>query len=46
VPETPPEHPHHSSLARALDASLDRLDSRLRRPKSIGSRANGRARTA
>ena len=46
VPDTPPEHPHHSSLARALDSSLDRLDSRLRRPRPIGSRANGRARTA
>jgi predicted acylesterase/phospholipase RssA len=30
VPETPPAHPHHSSVARALDSSLDRLESRLR----------------
>jgi predicted acylesterase/phospholipase RssA len=29
VPELPPEHPHRSSLARTLDASLDRLESRL-----------------
>jgi predicted acylesterase/phospholipase RssA len=30
APEVPPRHPHRSSLARTLDASLDRLDSRLR----------------
>lgn len=29
VAEAPPRHPHVSSLARALDASLDRLESRL-----------------
>jgi len=46
VPDTPTEHAHRSSLARALDSSLDRLDSRLRQPKAIGPRANGGARTA
>jgi predicted acylesterase/phospholipase RssA len=30
VPDVPPRHPHRSNLARTLDASLDRLDSRLR----------------
>ncbi len=30
VPEVPARHPHRSSLARTLDVSLDRLDSRLR----------------
>ncbi len=30
APEVPPRHPHRSNLARTLDASLDRLDSRLR----------------
>ena len=30
IPATPARHPHESSLARALDSSLDRLDSRLR----------------
>jgi hypothetical protein len=29
LPEAPPRHPHRSNLARALDSSLDRLDSRL-----------------
>jgi predicted acylesterase/phospholipase RssA len=29
LPDTPGRHPHRSELARALDASLDRLDSRL-----------------
>jgi predicted acylesterase/phospholipase RssA len=29
VSDAPPPHPHRSSLARALDASLDRLESRL-----------------
>jgi predicted acylesterase/phospholipase RssA len=29
LPEVPPRHPHRSSLARTLDSSLDRLDSRL-----------------
>ena len=29
VPRTPPPHPHRSKVARALDASLDRLGSRL-----------------
>lgn len=29
APETPPRHPHYSNLARSLDASLDRLESRL-----------------
>jgi hypothetical protein len=29
VPDLPPRHPHRSSLARALDSSLDRLESRL-----------------
>ncbi len=29
VPEVPRPHPHHSRLARTLDASLDRLESRL-----------------
>jgi NTE family protein len=39
VPDTPPEHPHHSNLARSLDASLDRLDSRLvRRPRGRARR--------
>ena len=30
IPETPARHPHASSLALALDSSLDRLESRLR----------------
>ena len=30
VPDVPPRHPHRSNLARTLDSSLDRLDSRLR----------------
>ncbi len=30
IPRTPARHPHVSSLARALDSSLDRLESRLR----------------
>jgi hypothetical protein len=34
APEVPPRHPHRSSLARTLDASLDRLDSRLRGRRS------------
>ena len=29
LPDLPPRHPHRSNLARTLDASLDRLDSRL-----------------
>jgi predicted acylesterase/phospholipase RssA len=29
VPEVPARHPHRSNLARALDSSLDRLESRL-----------------
>jgi hypothetical protein len=29
VPDVPARHPHRSSLARTLDSSLDRLDSRL-----------------
>jgi NTE family protein len=29
LPDVPPRHPHRSNLARALDSSLDRLDSRL-----------------
>jgi len=29
VPDVPPRHPHQSNLARALDSSLDRLESRL-----------------
>jgi NTE family protein len=29
VPDEPSRHPHRSSLARTLDSSLDRLDSRL-----------------
>jgi len=29
VPDDPRRHPHHSDLARSLDASLDRLESRL-----------------
>jgi hypothetical protein len=33
VPEVPARHPHQSSLALALDASLDRLESRLRKPR-------------
>ena len=33
VPDVPPRHAHRSGLARALDASLDRLESRM------GSRA-------
>jgi predicted acylesterase/phospholipase RssA len=45
VPETPPVHPHRSSLARALDSSLDRLESRLRGQRPAGARpANGAAR--
>ena len=31
LPDVPPRHPHRSNLARALDASLDRLESRLGR---------------
>jgi len=34
LPDTPDRHPHRSELARALDASLDRLDSRLGRRAS------------
>jgi predicted acylesterase/phospholipase RssA len=34
LPDKPPRHPHRSGLARALDASLDRLESRM------GSRAH------
>ena len=30
IHDVPPRHPHRSSLALALDSSLDRLDSRLR----------------
>jgi hypothetical protein len=30
LPDSPPAHPHRSTLARALDSSLDRLESRLR----------------
>ena len=30
LPVAPAEHPHRSTLARTLDSSLDRLDSRLR----------------
>jgi predicted acylesterase/phospholipase RssA len=29
APDVPPRHPHQSNLARALDSSLDRLESRL-----------------
>jgi len=29
IPDNPPRHPHRSNLARTLDSSLDRLDSRL-----------------
>ena len=29
LPETPSRHPHGSSLARSLDASLDRLGTRI-----------------
>ena len=29
LPDTPPPHPHRSNVARALDASLARLDSRI-----------------
>ena len=29
VPDVPPRHPHQSNLARALDSSLERLESRL-----------------
>jgi predicted acylesterase/phospholipase RssA len=29
LPEVPPRHPHRSTLARTLDSSLDRLESRL-----------------
>jgi hypothetical protein len=29
VPDLPPRQTHRSGLARALDASLDRLESRL-----------------
>jgi hypothetical protein len=29
LPATPPPHPHRSNVARALDASLDRLGSRI-----------------
>jgi predicted acylesterase/phospholipase RssA len=31
LPEVPPRHPHRSNLARTLDSSLDRLESRLGR---------------
>lgn len=31
APDVPPRHPHRSNLARALDSSLDRLESRLGR---------------
>jgi len=37
VPDEPARHPHQSDLARTLDASLDRLESR------IGSRRAARA---
>ena len=38
VPDIPPRHPHHSNLARTLDSSLDRLESRLgtARPRRAG----------
>jgi hypothetical protein len=46
VPEVPARHPHRSDLARTLDASLDRLDSRLRaglsRTRSTGGGRGGR----
>ena len=29
LPDVPPRHPHRSSLARTLDSTLDRLESRL-----------------
>jgi hypothetical protein len=29
VPDVPERHPHRSNLARSLDESLDRLESRL-----------------
>jgi predicted acylesterase/phospholipase RssA len=38
VPEVPPRHPHRTSLARTLDSSLDRLDSRLEAEASLGRR--------
>jgi hypothetical protein len=34
LPDTPSRHPYVSSLARSLSASLERLDSRLRVPRS------------
>ena len=39
MPDTPPEHPHRSSIARALDSSLERLESRLREPGGGSRRA-------
>ncbi len=39
IPRTPAPHPHVSNLARALDSSLDRLESRLRLPgRGTGAR--------
>jgi predicted acylesterase/phospholipase RssA len=43
VPETPPEHPHRSTIGRALDSSLDRLESRLRAPRANGGAPRPRA---
>jgi len=45
LPDVPARHPHRSELARALDASLDRLDSRLARcqlPTPARSSGGGR----
>jgi NTE family protein len=48
IPDVPSRHPHQSDLARALDSSLERLESRLadrrRRPGPPTPRATGRSR--
>ena len=48
VPDVPSRHPHRSDLARSLDSSLERLESRLggrrRRPAPPTMRAPGRSR--
>jgi len=48
VPDVPSRHPHQSDLARSLDSSLERLESRLggrrRRPAPPTMRAPGRSR--
>jgi NTE family protein len=48
IPDVPSRHPHQSDLARALDSSLERLESRLadrrRRPGPPTPRTTGRSR--